>query len=597
MWSLLKSSIFGRATPSLDAEVQTNQSGATVPSGNILSSKMLASACKEVIADSVPYNHDSDYVGELVGDKLNIGCNYSNQWVNGDEFECLWPGLKPDYLVSNFRVIWLEDIVKDGIRSRGGLIKCMFKLDEEKLMIDEWVLDLSARDAAGIKFKFLPGLFLLGGDIIRKYPNVSFVYAKLLCTSIADSENNSNASWYEMSFNCVDRDDFDTLNPLDGVKSLGLSKSPTFDSFEESYKKQPCTQGTADVDFWVDEALRQKLNASIDYLCENTPIDYHPNSNCVVRDIVHPALFPYIRDISPIRTGISKPEPPTDDFWGRKFENSVYQWLPTWFQIDEYGKTSIQGYINNLPRDFFQIYSNLEELFSISVPLIDVVLNYCKDARPLLMTDEKSQDDFGYRGFPKQQSCGTVRGSEIQVITKIVDYELKPGQGYEGVWHVEGMSHERIVATVLYVASRSESILGGEICFKRAFFGHEARWLGEIVRHGETHQRIHELVEKGFVPLGKIETPHGRLVAFPNCNIHKLQNMVNSSADKQARRRIAAFFIVDPNKPIMSTREVPLQQEITRKRSQALKDRLRLMSERKYQKQDFNVRQIHLCEH
>jgi len=40
------------------------------------------------------------------------------------------------------------------------------------------------------------------------------------------------------------------------------------------------------------------------------------------------------------------------------------------------------------------------------------------------------------------------------VITKIVDYELDPGQSYDGVWHVEGMSHEEIVATAIYFIHR-----------------------------------------------------------------------------------------------------------------------------------------------
>ena len=38
-------------------------------------------------------------------------------------------------------------------------------------------------------------------------------------------------------------------------------------------------------------------------------------------------------------------------------------------------------------------------------------------------------------------------GRELQVIVKIVDYTLQPGQDYEGVWHAEGMSHENIVMT------------------------------------------------------------------------------------------------------------------------------------------------------
>ena len=54
-----------------------------------------------------------------------------------------------------------------------------------------------------------------------------------------------------------------------------------------------------------------------------------------------------------------------------------------------------------------------------------------------------------------------------QVITKIVDYELHPGQSYEGVWHVEGMSHENIVATVLYILDRDTELEGGDVLFKR----------------------------------------------------------------------------------------------------------------------------------
>ena len=41
---------------------------------------------------------------------------------------------------------------------------------------------------------------------------------------------------------------------------------------------------------------------------------------------------------------------------------------------------------------------------------------------------------------------------KLQVLTKIVDYEMKPGQTYNGVWHVEGMSHENIIATGVYFA-------------------------------------------------------------------------------------------------------------------------------------------------
>ena len=39
----------------------------------------------------------------------------------------------------------------------------------------------------------------------------------------------------------------------------------------------------------------------------------------------------------------------------------------------------------------------------------------------------------------------SLKDKELQVIVKIVEYTLQPGQSYEGVWHTKGMSHENIV--------------------------------------------------------------------------------------------------------------------------------------------------------
>ena len=60
--------------------------------------------------------------------------------------------------------------------------------------------------------------------------------------------------------------------------------------------------------------------------------------------------------------------------------------------------------------------------------------------------------------FPKLAANSTFHfeDNKLQVITKIVDYELQPGQSHEGVWHVEGMSHEEIVLTCLYILDRDD---------------------------------------------------------------------------------------------------------------------------------------------
>ena len=55
---------------------------------------------------------------------------------------------------------------------------------------------------------------------------------------------------------------------------------------------------------------------------------------------------------------------------------------------------------------------------------------------------------------PKEVVVRSLRGQRLQVITKLVDYGLSPGEEYEGVWHVEGMSHEAIICTVLYIMDR-----------------------------------------------------------------------------------------------------------------------------------------------
>ena len=67
----------------------------------------------------------------------------------------------------------------------------------------------------------------------------------------------------------------------------------------------------------------------------------------------------------------------------------------------------------------------------------------------------KGEDDAEYDGDDYDETNAykfdkpkiQFRDQELQVIVKIVNYTLKPGESYEGVWHAEGMSHENIVMT------------------------------------------------------------------------------------------------------------------------------------------------------
>ena len=72
--------------------------------------------------------------------------------------------------------------------------------------------------------------------------------------------------------------------------------------------------------------------------------------------------------------------------------------------------------------------------------------------------------------------------------------------------------------------------------------------------------------------------------------------MINTAKEKDASRCIIVFFVVNPEKKILSTREVAPQQEVI-PLQKAKEYRLELMAERKYNKEKLNVRDIELCEH
>lgn len=187
-----------------------------------------------------------------------------------------------------------------------------------------------------------------------------------------------------------------------------------------------------------------------------------------------------------------------------------------------------------------------------------------------------------------------LRGRELQVITKIVEYQLQPKESHEGVWHVEGMSHEHIIATCVYVLDRDAELQGGDIEFKRACTIEEAGlmfWRADQLRP----KPASAFIEAGEIPLGHVATPKGRLFVFPNSHIHKLSKLFSESA-KVTRRRVIVFWVVDPDVTIVSTRDVAPQQPVM-KRTEAMRIRLKLMEERKRHKGKFNIRRISLCEH
>ncbi|XP_066913666.1 uncharacterized protein [Clytia hemisphaerica] len=381
------------------------------------------------------------------------------------------------------------------------------------------------------------------------------------------------------------------------MKKYKVVESPFLDMFWNKHMGNVITEGVCYSSSKVSDNLRDSLRKNIDKLANETEIDFHPNSNDIVRDLVHPALYSYIKEVSKLK----KVFPDTNnsaksgelDFWGRPYESSNFQWLPTPFHVSEDGKCSIKEYINNLDKDKFpELYGDLEKLFEVFLPFFEDVWAYAK-----AMSFDYSEFHINccYSNFDFEKPEVKFRDQELQVITKIVDYTLQPDQSYEGVWHAEGMSHENIVMTGLYFNDRDTDLTGGDLRFKRAFHIEErAQFIGHIIQCRPIV--VDDFAQTGYRPLGHFPTEEGYLMVFPNCHIHKIAKFVNESATKAASRRIVVFFVVNPEKKIISTREVaPQQGKISL--SDAKKYRLELMAERKYDKEKLNVRDLELCEH
>ncbi|KAF9062786.1 hypothetical protein BDP27DRAFT_1406090 [Rhodocollybia butyracea] len=225
-----------------------------------------------------------------------------------------------------------------------------------------------------------------------------------------------------------------------------------------------------------------------------------------------------------------------------------------------------------------------------------------KQAKEELQRDIRQEEcvkttfyDLGNEFAASQQ----YKGKEMKVIVKAVNYMLIPGQEYKGLWHMEGMPHEQIVASVFYYYDSNGQVIQDEGLDFRKFrdsiedFPHlensddtyEADYTHEIYTHEDFALEFTTpdgdndgcddhypsdwetdscnegptLISSGnlsrFVELGRVSTTNicpgsngtGRMISFPNWIHHKVAQIKNGSVsgDRVASRKILCFFLVD----------------------------------------------------
>ncbi|THH31497.1 hypothetical protein EUX98_g2679 [Antrodiella citrinella] len=142
----------------------------------------------------------------------------------------------------------------------------------------------------------------------------------------------------------------------------------------------------------------------------------------------------------------------------------------------------------------------------------------------------------------------------------MANIHLTPDKPYYpgGSWHIEGMLNERIIATGIYYYD-SDNISESQLDFRTSIADPPAHVQDDSicmqVLYGQ--DRGMDLLQER----GSISTSPGLALAFPNIYQHHVSPFHLVDLTKPGRRKILAFFLVDPNHVVPSTSNVAPQQK------------------------------------
>ncbi|KAJ5664118.1 hypothetical protein N7507_004849 [Penicillium longicatenatum] len=353
--------------------------------------------------------------------------------------------------------------------------------------------------------------------------------------------------------------------------------------------------------------------------------DYHPRSNQKVLDLVHQSLFPLVYGRSRILPDesigledclgtigqgelLTVPSTGDEGLYSRKF-----QWLPCDVELrstETKPECRITSYINNLhPGRHLALYNVIEKVIARTIPLWNRTLTGEKynnhrieysrvekdhDGEPEPDREPEESDRQYWLRRVAWERTGAIKQPEpkeftdyepdermdiqkqfgdtgLQVIVKLANIELSPEKPeYEGgSWHIEGQLNERICATAIYYYD-SENITESILAFRQRA---NENAIEEVYYDQGEHEFLQDIY--GFSPnidgytydaqitqdLGGVVCRQGRLLTFPNVIQHCVAPFSLANRSKPGHRKILALFLVDPHVRIISTANIPPQQE------------------------------------
>ncbi len=193
-----------------------------------------------------------------------------------------------------------------------------------------------------------------------------------------DFDDWSVAKHYKVTtFKTVDGEGLYILKPLSGkgdteevgedelCDSWSLLPPPHVRNRWDRFQNKRIAEGVWSIK--APDSLTEEINRLVDQMAKNEPTDFHPGTKDVVRDLVHPSIYPLIIDPATIDTN-------QKNYWGRPYEQSRFQWLPTEVSIDKNGNASFVSPINNLDdKKYPQLKTCLEKIFTALIPGMEKV--------------------------------------------------------------------------------------------------------------------------------------------------------------------------------------------------------------------------------
>lgn len=283
-----------------------------------------------------------------------------------------------------------------------------------------------------------------------------------------------------------------------------------------------------------------------------------------------------------------------NNFW-----SSYHQWLPadvTWRQGGRSKIANIESYINNLHPSDNEHYTLIECLITLSTPLWNQVLSSLDHDRPRRVVPSSyrahtpspppdlspSQDEYwewredilrcitgpepgNYAQGRKCPGLSTINLTEdfpsgIQVIVRLESIELTPErpQLAKTDWQVEGMLNEHICAGSIFFYD-SENVSEGGMEFRQRSDAQDFGGMstGDYCENNDLESIMG--IERGddaYQYLGRMTTPEGRLLAFPNVLQTRTPTIRLKDPHKPGHCRFLTLLLVDSYIRILSTANV-----------------------------------------